>query len=320
MLCSGSSARALRAKASGSACGAGVTVRRSTRSTVRPTPSVEVGRRRGGLLQQPQRGSSLGSGVRAIDQPVGQLPAGHCAAVRPWVRRRAAAARAQPPRPSHARANPLSARPARPRPRQAAGAAPAAAAAAPAAPRRRVAAAAVAAEPAPAAPANPWRQPAGKGLGWYTGEDGYLYCDNMRVDDIRAQARRSSRPLCLSARARAPARPRGGAGRRRSVGAAARAGGGTPGRGGRLAAHADAKSARAGHSTHSHARARTHTQTNKQTNKQPPRSRRARSTCTAASAYPPTTGPTRPRWRGWTRSSGTPSRCGGSGACVFVSV
>jgi diaminopimelate decarboxylase len=30
-------------------------------------------------------------------------------------------------------------------------------------------------------------QPAGKGLGFYTGEDGYLYCDNMRVDDIRHQ-------------------------------------------------------------------------------------------------------------------------------------
>eukprot|EP00775_Hariotina_reticulata_P008763 gene8763-8942_t len=30
-------------------------------------------------------------------------------------------------------------------------------------------------------------QPAGKGLGWYTGEDGYLYCDNLRVDDIRHQ-------------------------------------------------------------------------------------------------------------------------------------
>ena len=30
-------------------------------------------------------------------------------------------------------------------------------------------------------------QPAGKGLGFYKGEDGYLYCDNMRVDDIRQQ-------------------------------------------------------------------------------------------------------------------------------------
>ena len=34
---------------------------------------------------------------------------------------------------------------------------------------------------------NQWYQPAGKGLGFYTGEDGYLYCDNMRVDDIRHQ-------------------------------------------------------------------------------------------------------------------------------------
>lgn len=30
-------------------------------------------------------------------------------------------------------------------------------------------------------------QPAGKGLGFYTGEDGYLYCDNMKVEDIRHQ-------------------------------------------------------------------------------------------------------------------------------------
>lgn len=69
------------------------------------------------------------------------------------------------------------------------------ASAAAAAPRRSVAAAAVAAEPAPAAPANPYRQPAGKGMGFYTGEDGYLYCDNMRVDDIRAQVRR---PACAA--------------------------------------------------------------------------------------------------------------------------
>jgi diaminopimelate decarboxylase len=26
-----------------------------------------------------------------------------------------------------------------------------------------------------------------QGLGFYTGEDGYIYCDNMRVDDIRQQ-------------------------------------------------------------------------------------------------------------------------------------
>jgi hypothetical protein len=31
------------------------------------------------------------------------------------------------------------------------------------------------------APANPFKQPAGKGLGFYTGEDGYMYCDNLRV-------------------------------------------------------------------------------------------------------------------------------------------
>ena len=26
-----------------------------------------------------------------------------------------------------------------------------------------------------------------KGLGFYTGEDGYIYCDDMRVDDVRQQ-------------------------------------------------------------------------------------------------------------------------------------
>ena len=30
-------------------------------------------------------------------------------------------------------------------------------------------------------------QPAGKGLGFYTGDDGYLYVDSLRIDDIRAQ-------------------------------------------------------------------------------------------------------------------------------------
>jgi hypothetical protein len=39
---------------------------------------------------------------------------------------------------------------------------------------------AVAATDKPAA-ANPFKQPAGKGMGFYTGEDGYLYCDNLRV-------------------------------------------------------------------------------------------------------------------------------------------
>jgi diaminopimelate decarboxylase len=28
---------------------------------------------------------------------------------------------------------------------------------------------------------------AGKGLGFYTGDDGYLYCDDMRVEDCRQQ-------------------------------------------------------------------------------------------------------------------------------------
>lgn len=34
---------------------------------------------------------------------------------------------------------------------------------------------------------NPYIQPSGKGLGFYTGEDGYLYVDNLRIDDIRAE-------------------------------------------------------------------------------------------------------------------------------------
>lgn len=43
------------------------------------------------------------------------------------------------------------------------------------------------AEKAPA-PASKFVKPAGTGLGFYTGkEDGYLYCDNMRIDDIRAK-------------------------------------------------------------------------------------------------------------------------------------
>eukprot|EP00877_Chromochloris_zofingiensis_P005286 jgi/Chrzof1/14759/Cz09g15050.t1 len=45
-----------------------------------------------------------------------------------------------------------------------------------------------------------FQQPAGKGLGFYTGEDGYLYCDNMRVDDIRAQVPES--PFYLYSKAR----------------------------------------------------------------------------------------------------------------------
>lgn len=34
---------------------------------------------------------------------------------------------------------------------------------------------------------NIYVQPSGKGLGFYTGEDGYLYVDNLRIDDIRAE-------------------------------------------------------------------------------------------------------------------------------------
>lgn len=31
------------------------------------------------------------------------------------------------------------------------------------------------------------REPAGKGLGFYTGDDGFLYCDDMRVEDCRTE-------------------------------------------------------------------------------------------------------------------------------------
>ena len=37
----------------------------------------------------------------------------------------------------------------------------------------------------PAVVGSAFQQPAGKGLGFYTGDDGYLYCDGLRVDDIR---------------------------------------------------------------------------------------------------------------------------------------
>jgi diaminopimelate decarboxylase len=43
--------------------------------------------------------------------------------------------------------------------------------------------------PTPAAAA--FTAPAGKGLGFYTGDDGYLYCDEVRVDDVRAMAEAS---------------------------------------------------------------------------------------------------------------------------------
>jgi diaminopimelate decarboxylase len=50
------------------------------------------------------------------------------------------------------------------------------------------AAAAAAAEAAPIGVAASFVAPPGKGLGFYTGDsDGYLYCDDMRVEDIRAQ-------------------------------------------------------------------------------------------------------------------------------------
>mmetsp|Transcript_9837 Transcript_9837/g.24534 ORF Transcript_9837/g.24534 Transcript_9837/m.24534 type:complete len:495 (-) Transcript_9837:356-1840(-) len=38
---------------------------------------------------------------------------------------------------------------------------------------------------------NQWYQPAGKGLGFYTGDDGYLYVDNMKVEDVRKQVKES---------------------------------------------------------------------------------------------------------------------------------
>ena len=36
-----------------------------------------------------------------------------------------------------------------------------------------------------------FRQPAGRGLGFYTGDDGYLYVDNFRIDDVREQVAES---------------------------------------------------------------------------------------------------------------------------------
>lgn len=30
-----------------------------------------------------------------------------------------------------------------------------------------------------------FQQPAGEGVGIYTGGDGYLYCDSLKIDDIR---------------------------------------------------------------------------------------------------------------------------------------
>ena len=34
---------------------------------------------------------------------------------------------------------------------------------------------------------TPFQQPAGKGIGFYTGDDGFLYCDSQKIDDIREQ-------------------------------------------------------------------------------------------------------------------------------------
>lgn len=49
---------------------------------------------------------------------------------------------------------------------------------------------AVAAEPAELTRVA-FRQPAGRGLGFYTGDDGYLYVDSLRIDDVREQVAES---------------------------------------------------------------------------------------------------------------------------------
>lgn len=48
----------------------------------------------------------------------------------------------------------------------------------------------VAEKPAGSRPSQ-FKQAAGKGIGFYTGEDGFLYCDNMRIEDIRKQVKDS---------------------------------------------------------------------------------------------------------------------------------
>lgn len=53
------------------------------------------------------------------------------------------------------------------------------------------------AEKASAGGPSQFKQPAGKGLGFYTGEDGYLYCDNMRVEDVRKQVRPEWAPAAI---------------------------------------------------------------------------------------------------------------------------
>lgn len=45
------------------------------------------------------------------------------------------------------------------------------------------------------ATASPYIQEPGKGLGFYTGTDGYLYADNMRIDDIRSQVTHKSQNI-----------------------------------------------------------------------------------------------------------------------------
>lgn len=42
-----------------------------------------------------------------------------------------------------------------------------------------------------------FEQPAGEGVGIYTGGDGYLYCDSLRIDDIRDQVC-GYQPACKS--------------------------------------------------------------------------------------------------------------------------
>jgi len=46
-------------------------------------------------------------------------------------------------------------------------------------------------KPSTAGAYHQWYQPAGKGESFYTGDDGYQYVDNMRVDDVRAQVQDS---------------------------------------------------------------------------------------------------------------------------------
>ncbi|KAF5832992.1 DAP decarboxylase [Dunaliella salina] len=53
--------------------------------------------------------------------------------------------------------------------------------------RRQLTVQATAAPEKPAPAYHQWYQPAGKGESFYTGDDGYQYVDNMRVDDVRQQ-------------------------------------------------------------------------------------------------------------------------------------